>query len=266
MSVPIHMPAAGVAVLGLALLGLATPGLAGAVDARGSVLAIPQLTGDQKPELVLAQRTIGRSWGLAPGETKTPTPGWRSEGLAFLMSGVAPGSGQLYSGSGRAWWFAAAEVLGWATNLFFDSRADAWRRDAEHYAGSPSDAASAWSFERWENATGGDASGLRALYDRDREVFFDLIGSDPAYLEGWDGNATVNRAAFVDLRDHSENHLRTARTARAGLWLNHVLAAFDALRSARGHNQSLGPGIGLRFERRWQDDGLAMTAALERRF
>jgi hypothetical protein len=89
--------APGLRVLRLALLlagaALLSAGPAGAVI-RGSAFALPLVTGHARPELVLAQRAIDRSWGLSEDSSyaEVDVPQWRSEGLAVGFSAVVPGA------------------------------------------------------------------------------------------------------------------------------------------------------------------------------
>ena len=80
------------AAMGLLVLwGVVGPG---APAAEASQLALPILTGAQKPELTLAQRVIEREWG--PSEDSVyvvvDVPGWREEAYAMGLSAAAPGS------------------------------------------------------------------------------------------------------------------------------------------------------------------------------
>ena len=105
----------------VALLALAPYARATESSATGqelaSKLAPSILRGSAKvPELWLAQRSIDREWGLSDDSTyaTVDVPGWKSEGLAFTMSAVLPGTGQLYVGEDSGWYYMIAEAVLWA--------------------------------------------------------------------------------------------------------------------------------------------------------
>jgi len=250
----------------MALTGALAPMAGGECRSR---FALPLVQGDQAPELVLAQRVIERTWGPSDDSVyvELRIPEWRSESVALGLSAAAPGLGQLYSGERyRGLWFALAEAIGWTSHLAFRRGAEGLRDDAEAFVGAPSVPASTWSFERWAAATHQDANELARLYQADRETFYDMIASDPRYLEGWQGDAEANRAHFAELRHRSEQRLRNARYAGFGLWLNHALSAFDALRTARLHNLPLQRDLDLKLKSSWRRGGPDVIAAIERRF
>lgn len=238
----------------------------GAHDA-GSELALAEV-GGVTPGLLLAQRAIDRAWGPSDDSTyvEVNVPQWRSEGLAFGLSALVPGAGETYAGAHSGVWFALAEVAGWTTRWLYTHRGHQLEHDAAAYAGSPDDSTSRWSFTHWADATQGDPSALRALYTGDRDAFYDRIAHDPTALAGWAGNAAATRAEFTALHDVAGDRLRVARYAGAGLWINHLVSAFDALRAARLHDLPLRHGVGLRLRGGWEHGGVAMSASLRGTF
>jgi hypothetical protein len=263
--------AAGLRVFGLALLlaggALLSAGTAGAVI-RGSALALPVSRDYGRPRFSLAQRAIDRSWGLSEDSTysEVDVPEWRSEGLAAGFSAVLPGAGQLYAGEGSGVWFALAEVAGWTANRIFLHKAQTERDRSARFVGDPADTTSAWSFERFSQATGMDASEIAGIWARDPQAFYELIARDPAYLAGWKGQSEVTRSAFFGIRDLSRGYYDRASTAGYALWLNHLLAAVDALRAARLHNLMLQGNLELKLRSSWQGGRPAVMAVLVRRF
>lgn len=219
--------------------------------------------GSDAPSL-LAQRSIEREW-TARGDT-TPRPGARSDLGAMALSAAVPGAGQLYSGRVAGLYYAAAEVVGWVGWTILRRDADRLRDHAAALAGTPGDSASAWSFDRWESATGSEASYLRALYSADPEAFFDAIGSDERYAPGWDDAAARRR--FGDVRLRSDRRLEGARWTGAALWVNHVVAAFQALQVARLRNLDVDlPGhVDLKARGGWHRGRPGVLLTLERRF
>ncbi len=250
----------------LVLLCAVSP--AGAGVASEPVLALALVGGETQPDLLLAQRVIGREWGASDDSVYAilDVPGWRSEPMAFALSAAVPGAGQAYVGSSRAWWFALAEAAGWAARWISLKRGHEFKDDAAAFAGSPDDTTSRWSFERWTQSTGRDASDLRTLYARDREAFYDRLASDPSSLAGWSGDAGSARGQFTGLRDLGDDRLAKARWAEAGLWVNHVVSAFDALRSARLRDIPLTRDTRLRLGGSWHSDGPQVSAVVRRNF
>jgi hypothetical protein len=247
--------------------------LAFATSSAGDTTASPRLalslvSGTSQPRLRLEQRQIERAWGGSEDSVyrEIEIPQWRSEGTASVLSAALPGAGQAYVGSQRAWVYALAEVAGWTGRLLYLRRGHDLQNDAASYVGTPADTTSRWSFSRWEQATNGDATELRALFDRDRNVFYDEIGRDPGLLEGWAGDPAATRARFSEMRKQGDDRLRYARYAGTGLWINHVVSALDALRAARLHNVSLGHDMRLGLSSGWRHGAPTVTAELKRTF
>jgi hypothetical protein len=107
---------------------------------------------------------------------------------------------------------------------------------------------------------------MRALFERDRGVFYDRIAHDPRFLAGWAGDPAATRNTFTELRDHADDRLRFARYASYLVLINHAVAGFDALRAARLHNRPLQERVQLRLGGGRYEGGSELTAALETRF
>ena len=263
--------AAGAPVWRVALLlaGLALlPASTAMAVTRGSALALPLVTGREKPELVLAQRAIDRSWGLSEDSNyvEVDVPEWRSEGLAAALSAVVPGAGQTYLGEGSGVLFALVEVAGWTANRIYLHKALTERDRSARFAGDPADTASAWSFGRWSSATGLDPAQLEQVWELDRQAFYQLIARDPTYLAGWKGEPEATRTAFFGIRGRARAEHDRATDVSYVLWLNHVLAALDALRAARVQNLMLQHNLELKLKSSWQGRQPAVMAVLMRRF
>jgi hypothetical protein len=225
--------------------------------------------GPVEPTLLLAQRAIERSWGPSDDSlyVELDIPDWRSEGGAMALSGILPGSGQLYVGEKtRALVFAVAEIVGWTARALYIGRGDELRAESVTYAGNPADSASTWSFERWTDATDEDPAVMQSLYREDPEVFYDLIATESRFLSGWSGDPQETRSVFSDLRDHSDARYRYSRYASTALWINHLVSAYDALRSARNHNLPLRRNIDVRLKSGWKRGGPHFLAVVEARF
>jgi hypothetical protein len=223
----------------------------------------------QVPELWLAQRTIDREWG--PSEDSTyrtiDVKGWKSEGLAWALSGALPGAGQLYADEGSGWFYLLGEAAGWAGRIVTRNKANKLRDQAAAFVGDPTDSASTWSFARYSRSSGADAAFLEQLWVADRESFYQALATDPAYRAGFSGS---NPAAAFDsyrgLRESSQNRLRQSRALEIGLWLNHVVSAFDALRATHIRNLPLRRTMELQMGGRMRRGEPQFRAALVRRF
>jgi hypothetical protein len=148
--------------------------------------------------------------------------------------------------------------------LWYRHDARRLRDDAGRVAGVPDDPASGWSFERWALATEGDPAEIATLYAADREAFYNTIATDPVYLSGWE--SAQARTEFGALRIRADQRLTRSRVYSTGLWLNHLVAAVNALRAARFHNMPLTRTVGIRIDGRMESRGPAMAVALERKF
>jgi hypothetical protein len=266
--------ASGLWALGLALslAGgiLLNAETAGAVI-RGSTLALPMLADGGRPQFGLAQRAIGRSWGLSDDSSyaEVDVPEWRSEALAAGFSAVIPGAGQRYAGEGRGVWFALTEVAGWTVNRLYLHKAQTERDRSAGVAGDPNISTSPWSFDRFRAASAAPeklvlASELESIWTKDRQAFYELIARNPAYLAGWNGES--DRSRLFDIRDASRGYYDRASSAGYLLWLNHLVAALDALRAARLHNVELQNNLELKLRSSLQGGRPAVMAALVRRF
>jgi hypothetical protein len=257
------------ALAALAVVMLA-PTWAGGAQAviRGSTLALPLIIADGKPRFVLAQRSIERSWGPSEDSayTTVDVPGWKSEGLAAGLSAVVPGAGQLYAGERSGFWYALAEVAGWTANRVYVHRAQVARDHAARFAGDPTDTTSAWSFARWTRLTGLDPGELASIWERDRPAFYHLIATDPTYLVGWSGQPDATRLAFSDLRGKARGEYLRANDMSYVLWLNHLVAALDALHAARVNDLVLRENLELKLHSSWKAGRPGVMAVLVRRF
>ena len=259
------MRARGLLVLALGCASSLAPCRA---SATLSALGLSRFRVPEESKVLLAQRSIEREWpSLGDSGVARPQAGERSAIAAMAMSAAVPGAGQLYAGRTSGLGYAAVEVAGWVGWALLKRNGDRLRSDAVTIAGAPVDSASAWSFERWESATpGGDATNLRALYSSDREAYYDAIGGDERYSAGWnDGGA---KARFDDLRQRSDRRFETARWTSAGLWVNHLVAAVQALRAVRlgNMNVNLGNHIELKAHGGLHGGRPNLLLTLERRF
>lgn len=217
----------------------------------------------------LAQRSIERQWGVSEDSLYRviDEPGWKSEGLALALSGALPGAGEYYVGEGSAWLFLAVEVLGWTGRTITRQRSDDLRAQAAAFVGDPTDSSSTWSFDRYEQAAGGKAAQLEALWAGDRESFYQALATNTAYRVGFKGSDPgASYDSYRGLRQDSQDRRRQSRYCEIALWANHALSAFDALRAARFHNLPLRRNLDLQLGARMRRGDPTLRAAVVRRF
>lgn len=269
-------------VLGIGLLALAafhTP--VRAEFANYSQLATSKLASPQSdhrlvpapatPELWLAQRVIEREWGASEESTyvEIELPGYKSEGWALALSGALPGAGQLYVGEGSGWWFLAGEVAGWPGRQLLYRKADRTSADAARFVGDPHDTSSVFSFARYRFYAGGSTDFLETLWNSDRDSYYAALERDPQYLVGFSGaRPELTFTSFRNFRESRDRSLVRARYLETAIILNHLYAAWDAMRAARFHNLPLErkSRTQLKLGERWGDAGPELRAALVRSF
>jgi len=221
------------------------------------------------PELWLAQRSIDRDWGPSDDSTYRviDVPGYKSEGWAMMMSAAVPGTGQLYVGESSGWLFLLAEAAGWAGHYLVRDRAENLRGDAANYVGDPTDSSSTWSFARYAESTGAPATQMEVLWVQDRDAFYQALANDTRFNAGFKGpDRDATAVAYQDIRESSQTRFRQVHYLDVALVINHVVAAFDALRAARSHNMPLQRNIDLKFGGGLNRGQPEVHATLTRRF
>jgi hypothetical protein len=221
------------------------------------------------PELWLAQRSIDREWG--PSEDSTyrtiDVTNWKLEGLAMTLSAAVPGTGQLYVGEKSGWLFLVAEVVGWAGHFLVHDRAQDLSNDAANYVGDPTDSTSTWSFARYAAVSGSPATQLETLWMHDRDAFYQALATDARFKDGFRGPDPIETyTVYSDIRQASQDRFEQVHYVDVALMLNHVIAAFDALRAARAHNLPLKKNIDLQLGAKLNRGAPELRATLTRRF
>lgn len=249
----------------LALACAGTP--AAAAMLTGSRLALPVSTAPDGG--LLAQRVIDREWGLSEDSTyrEVVVPGWKSEGGALALSAIVPGAGHFYSGERSGWAYLLIETAGWVERSIATRSAGKRDDEARAFVGNPYDSTAGWSLTRFEAAGGGDTEYLERLWAGDRESYYRLLASDPGFVSGFAGVSPSNeQVRFNGLRSDRDSQLRLSRRMETILWLNHLVAAIDALRAARIHNLPLRQQYQLRVAQKIRHGRPEFRAALVRRF
>ena len=185
-------------------------------------------------------------------------------GVAFLMSAILPGAGQLAEGRNRAFAYIGVEALSWIARVSWIDAGNKKEGQYEAYARGH------WEFSAWE-AYARDSTNCEALppsvqYDQARDNllgfieaknyqhYYEDIGKLEAYRAGWDDftcdapNAiSPNRAHYRAMREDSNDYLDRARTALTVIFLNHIVSAVDAYRTAKGVRMNLPGGAEMKF-------------------
>jgi hypothetical protein len=189
------------------------PGLAGAAEEEAPFLAMIAEEGGEV-------RTGGRS--IAPA-------------FAGLLSALVPGTGQLAQGQRRGWFYLGAEVVSIFSAVALRSAGNQAEEDYQQYADAH------WAWVRYETATScGDGLGpvnfelerdqLRAVYESARDQYYEDIGRLNIYACGWD--ALDHRGEYEGMRSDADGLFSASRYAITAMFLNHVVSAVDAAKSA----------------------------------
>ena len=108
-------------------------------------------------------------------------------------------------------------------------------------------ATSGWTFERYAASTGRDPEELRVLWEKDRDAYYELLSRSDDYRFGFSGpDPLESYDQYRSVHESSQDRYQRSRYSEAVLWVNHLVAAFDALRAARNHNLPLRRDIELR--------------------
>ncbi|MBM3214299.1 hypothetical protein FJZ36_05240 [Candidatus Poribacteria bacterium] len=197
-----------------------------------------------------------------------------SPGMAFLMSGIVPGSGQLYHGQRRGVVYLAAEVglaVGYLlihrdaqdlqdqyvaevrANVKFDGEGsfDEWNmEDFEH----------ATMFDNWHNVYTDDGGEplerVGKFYWKDRE---DFRSADPQSRQPIP--ASDLRLVALDYRNRSNDRFQTARNVVGVILFNHIVSGVDAMVASRLRNRPANLTLTPRSDSSRRAYGVALNAS-----
>jgi hypothetical protein len=243
----------------------AAQSLASAGARAGELGAAPALISQRTPRISAARRhaqILSQRADPAPDVLllEEDTPPVRKPGVAFLLSALVPGAGQLYNGNKRGYAFLGLEAMSWFARLSYLDAGDRKQDDYESFANRH------WSYPRFRDTAGQDGclwtadadSLIRAYQESDPKQYYEEIANADSYRCGWDDfsesydpsdpNAFSPRR--VDYRKQREkaNQLKDrANLAVAGLVLNRIVSAVDAFRVARSRQTET---TGFRLESR----------------
>ena len=221
--------------------GVATGELAPAAALTSARL--PRVCAAWRHARILSQRTDPAPDVLLLEEG---TPPVRKPGVAFLLSALVPGAGQLYNGNKRGYAFLGVEAVSWFARLSYLDAGDRKQDDYETFANRH------WSYPRFRDTAGQDGclwtadadSLIRAYQAEDPKQYYEEIANTDTYRCGWDDfsegydptspNALSPRRADYRKQREKANQLKDrANLAVAGLVLNRLVSAVDAFRVAR---------------------------------
>ncbi len=188
-------------------------------------------------------------------------------GLAFLLSAAIPGTGQIAEGRNRAFAYLGAEALAWIAHFSWKDAGNKKEGEYEAYARSH------WDLERWKERASGDVdtcqnalpAGVnyateletieRFLAEGNYQHYYEDIGKLETFRGGWDDYVCAqpdamspNRGAYRGMREDSNDFLQKARYATTFAFLNRVVSAVDAYRTARGARVTVGSRTNLELD------------------
>jgi hypothetical protein len=175
-----------------------------------------------------------------------------SPALAFLFSAGLPGTGQFYNGNRRGFAYLAVEAVAWIAHLSFRSSGNKKEDEFKDFADLH------WELGRYRDSVGDpactgsrqwneDADSLIVYFsENNRDHYYEDIGKLEAYACGWDTQA--NRQEYRDLREESNDLKSWSRRALMFAFLNHLVSAVDAFRTARARELRLAPDTELKMD------------------
>ena len=173
-------------------------------------------------------------------------PPARKPGVAFLLSALVPGAGQLYNGNKRGYFFLGVEAASWFARVSYLDASDTKEADYRRFADRH------WSYSRFGDTAGEDGclwtgeadSLIRMLESEDPSEYYEEIVSSDTYRCGWDdfsesydpsdpNRFSPRRAEYREQREKANQLQDRANLAVAALVLNRIVSAVDAFRVAR---------------------------------
>ena len=186
-------------------------------------------------------------------------------GVAFLMSAILPGSGQIAEGRNRAFAYLGVEAVSWIAHFSWLDAGNKKEGEYESYARQH------WQFTQWDSLAAESNPSCEALppnvpYDDARETilgyiedenyqhYYEDIGKLEAYRSGWDDfrcddpeTMSPNRTDYREMRQESNDYLDKASNAMTVIFLNHIVSAIDAYRTAKGVRMRIPGGAEVKF-------------------
>ena len=237
----------------------------------GDSITPPHREAEQTVDLrrggLLADRSTIGSPVLGSEAETVSSSGSKSPKLAFLMSLIIPGTGELYAGATkRGVGFLAVEGGSWGAYGAFRSKGKDKEKEFRAFADDnwKLDEYQAW---RGSGRTYGDTTHtlpFKNEEDRrqnqgqigrgegiDTQQYYELIGKYDQFVFGWkdksssnpaDSAQTVtskNRFLYEDMRNESNKQLKRASFVLGIVLFNHVVSGIDAAKFAQTHGKTV---------------------------
>lgn len=195
-------------------------------------------------------------------------PPARPPGVAFLLSALLPGAGQLYNGNRRAYAYLGIEAAAWFTRFSYLDAGNQKEGSFESFARRH------WSYDRFHESASGDGcpwteesdSLILVLEQEDPDQYYEELSKTDTYRCGWDDFDPTNpetlsprRADYRDQRQEANDLKGRANLAIGVLVVNRVVSAVDAFRTARSRQ---GTTPRLRLESRLEGSFLQPRATI----
>jgi len=227
-------------------------------------------------------------------------PSKKSPVLAGVLSAIIPGAGQIYN---EDYWVAAAFVVVEAalvtTAIVYDNKGDDQTEYFQNYADDYMNPDHNWSVVKyaewlntyqdgniqinpdetlppWERVNWNELNqyetGSHHLPPHGEQQYYELIGKYHQYSSGWNdftGGAnkeliSPNFAYYSDQRGQANDYYNTASTAIVGIYINHLLAAAEAVWGANRFNDKI--AINLRVEPYNYASGTELVPTIKMKF
>jgi hypothetical protein len=198
----------------------------------------------------LAASLGGLAGAWAPARADEGSKPVRKPGVAFLMSAILPGAGQLYNGDHRGYLYLGIEAAAWFARLSYLDAGNKKENEFEAYADRH------WGLSIYRDSAGSLGSNWSAANDslivwfrgNDSQQYYEEVGKYDKYRSGWDDFASTydpgndralspNRAKYKSMRVQSNDLLDNARLALAAAMVNRVVSGVDAYRTARARSR-----------------------------
>jgi hypothetical protein len=227
-------------------------------------------------------------------------PSKKSPVLSGVLSALIPGAGQIYNGD---YWiavaFVAVEAALVTTAVVYDNKGDDQTTSFENYADdytnpdhhwsvvnyaewlntyhdgnieiNPDESLPPWERVDWNQVNAAEV-GSHHLPPHGEQQYYELIGKYHEYSPGWNdftGGAnkeqiSANFTYYAGERGQANDYYNTASTAIVGIYINHLLAAAEAVWGANRFNDKL--AINLRVEPYNFASGTELVPTLKMKF
>ena len=204
------------------------------------VLITPQLSIGQTIRTMRERLTINQATASTiPQSVSTAPPKMgKDPRKAFLFSVLLPGTGELYAGRKRGFFFMALEVGALATYVLTNRRGDERKRQVLAFADAH------WDSTLCAPNCLDPSVGTEALGEPGSQQYYEQIGKYNKFQEGWDDydpistSLSSNRQAYVNMRHNMNKAYKLATWMAGAVLFNHVFSAIQAALLVNMDNRS----------------------------